>query len=54
MGDDGPTYFKLQDSDWVGAKWGVYCHLGCYTTSMKEMRGADRFIEYLRSQKVKG
>jgi hypothetical protein len=30
MGDNGPTYFKLQDSDWVGVKWGVYCHLGCY------------------------
>jgi hypothetical protein len=30
MVDDGPTHFKLQDSDWVGAKWGVYCHLGCY------------------------
>jgi hypothetical protein len=30
MADDGPTHFKLQDSDWVGAKWGVYCHLGCY------------------------
>ncbi len=24
------TYFKLWDSDWVGVKWGVYCHPGCY------------------------